>query len=265
MDKYGLIGDPITHSKSPRMQTAAIKSAKLNATYQLLNDHGEKLSAIMERLRKSNVAGFNVTTPFKQTIIPFLDELDVTVAKIQAVNTVKNVDGKLIGYSTDGSGFWQSMPEIEKPINVVIIGAGGAAKAIIGAAPLTVNIQVFNRESPAFDEHKAQLAALFGLELQPLSQLLTQLESVDLLINATSVGLHDNVSVLSEADFELLKANALVIDLVYRHAQTSFLEYARKTEHQTMSGLPMLVMQGAHSFKIWHNKIADIKSMELYL
>lgn len=265
MDKYGLIGDPINHSKSPQMQTAALKQAGISATYTLLNEPGEELAQIITRLRTNNVAGFNVTTPFKQAIIPLLDELDASAATIQAVNTVKNVAGKLIGYSTDGAGFWDSLPQIPVGSKVAVIGAGGAAKAIIGAAPANVDVCVFNRESASFGEHQASLQALFKLELQPLTTLLAQLAEIDILINATSVGLHDNVSVLTLADFTGLKPSALVIDLVYKHGQTQFLTYASATQHATMGGLPMLVMQGALSFTIWQQQAADITAMQAAL
>lgn len=265
MDKYGLIGDPIDHSKSPQMQTAALKQASILATYTLLNESGEELAQIITRLRTNHVAGFNVTTPFKQAIIPFLDELDASAATIQAVNTVKNVAGKLIGYSTDGTGFWASLPKLAPGSRVAIIGAGGAAKALIGAAPANIDLRVFNRESASFSEHQASLRELFKLELQPLTVLLAQLAEVDVLINATSVGLHNNVSVLSQTDFTNLKASALVVDLVYKHGQTQFLAYASATQHATMGGLPMLVMQGALSFAIWHQQMADIRIMQAAL
>lgn len=265
MDKYGLIGDPIGHSKSPQMQTAALKSANIAATYTLLNEPGEMLADIITRLRASNVAGFNVTTPFKQAIIPFLDELDVSAANIQAVNTVKNVAGKLIGYSTDGIGFWQSLPLLKPGTNVALIGAGGAAKSLIDAAPVGVNLRIFNRESPEFNVHYADLKELFNIELQPLASLHNQLAEIDILINATSVGLRDNVSILPLNEFEILNREALVIDLVYKHQQTQFLTFAKSTNHQTLGGLPMLVGQGAASFEIWHQQVANTKVMQASL
>lgn len=262
MLKYGLIGDPIDHSKSPQMQTAALKAAGINGEYRLLNQSGEALATIVARLRAENVAGFNVTTPFKQAIIPYLDGIDVVAETIAAVNTVVNVDGRWIGYSTDGPGFWQSLPTTTRKQKVALIGAGGAAKSLISACPANVELTVYNRESVNFNVYATQLKAIADLELQPLSQLTTDIANFDIVINATSVGLHDNVSVLAEAMLALLPTTALVVDLVYKHEQTAFLAAAVATGHATLGGLPMLVMQGALSFTLWHQQPANIEKMQ---
>lgn len=261
MQKYGLIGDPIAHSKSPQIQNAALQACQINGQYTLLNTPGEAISTIVERLRADNIAGFNVTTPFKQAIIPFVDTLDVSAAQIEAVNTVKNINGQWVGYSTDGAGFWQSIPGDTTGLNIALIGAGGAAKAIISACPSAVNLTVFNQLSPRFTSHQVELQRLFACELQPLTALEPVLPTIDILINATSVGLTDDQSILTLAEVGQLPPHALVIDLIYRQAQTTLMQAAVQTGHRVMGGLPMLSHQGALSFTIWHDQPAPLTVM----
>ncbi|CAH0417952.1 shikimate dehydrogenase [Periweissella ghanensis] len=260
MQKYGLIGDPISHSKSPAIQNAALQACQIKGEYRLLNTPGEELAQIVARLRADNVQGFNVTTPFKQAIIPFLAGLDQSAAQIQAVNTVKNVAGKWIGYSTDGAGFWQSIT-VTPGMQVALLGAGGAVKAIISARPANVELVVFNHVSPHFTQHKVELQQLFGIELQPLPALTPKLGALDMLINATSVGLTDDLSILTQAEVAQLPAKAVVVDLIYRTQETLLMTYARQTGHQVIGGLPMLVNQGALSFEIWQQQVTPIASM----
>lgn len=260
MQKYGLIGDPISHSKSPAIQNAALQACQINGEYRLLNTPGEELAQIVARLRADNVQGFNVTTPFKQAIIPFLAGLDSSAAQIQAANTVKNIAGKWIGYSTDGAGFWASVT-VTPGMKVALLGAGGAAKAIISTRPANVELMVFNHLSPQFIDHQTELKQLFGIELQPLSVITTMLGELDMLINATSVGLTDNLSILTQAEVAQLPAKAVIVDLIYRTEATLLMTYARQTGHQVIGGLPMLVYQGALSFEIWHLQTAPLASM----
>lgn len=261
MLKYGLIGDPINHSKSPAMQTAALKKANIDGQYTLLNQSGESLLTIVNRLKKSDIQGFNITTPFKNAILPYLDEIDSSAELIQAANTVKVINGRWYGFSTDGLGFWQSLPVDIQPKKVAIIGAGGAAKSIIAATPTGISLQVFNQASPRFNEHKNEIKSLFGIALEELDNIFEQLAQFDVIINATSVGLHDNVSVLRRNVFDNIPLKTLLIDLVYKHHETAFMRYGIDSGHRVIGGLPMLVMQGAISFEIWHQMKADITVM----
>ncbi|WP_125587741.1 shikimate dehydrogenase [Companilactobacillus jidongensis] len=255
---YGLIGFPAMHSKSPRMHNAAMKKLNINAKYQAFEFSPNQLSVEVERLRHLNIQGFNVTMPFKNKIIDYLDGIDDLANQLQSVNTVQNVNGKWIGHSTDGNGFWQTINS--HPKTVVLIGSGGAARSILASKPNDVTIHVFNHHSVRFKQHAKEIKKLKNIELEDLANIRATLPETNLVINATNVGMRDDASILSKADFELMNGGSAV-DIIYRDQPTKFLEYANSAGLKTKNGLDMLVSQGALSFEIWFRQKAPIELM----
>jgi shikimate dehydrogenase len=205
-------------------------------------------------LRALGAKGANITTPFKTAVIPFLDEIDPLAQRLQAVNTIVNDQGRLIGYSTDGLGFWQSVPSGSQ--RAVLLGAGGAARAIVAAKPADVDLQVFSRLSEHFSTYAQLLDELDGTTLIDIAKVDPALATADLVINATTVGMRHEDSVLSEAQLALLPATAMVVDIIYRPTPTKLLRLAAARDLAVQDGLPMLVGQGALSFEKWFDTTA---------
>lgn len=256
---YGLIGFPAMHSKSPIMQNAAMQELQLNAMYQAFEFAPTKMNDEIQKLKLRNIQGFNVTMPYKKAIISYLDEVDPIAKKLQSVNTVKKVNGQWIGTSTDGAGFWHTIKN--DPQKVILIGTGGAARAIIAAKPQNIELLVFNRNSKRFTEHQQQMKQLFNIELKNLADIDQFIPDADLIINATNAGMRDNESVLSAADFLQAKKSAHVVDIIYRDRPTRFLENAISAGLTAENGLNMLIAQGVLSFQIWFGKQAPEQLM----
>jgi shikimate 5-dehydrogenase len=251
---YGLIGYPALHSKSPKMQNAAMKNLKINAVYKAFEFAPTQMNEQLKKLRSSNIQGFNVTMPYKKAIIDYLDDVDPIAKKLQSVNTVKKINGKWIGTSTDGAGFWHTIKN--NPKKVILIGTGGAARAIIASKPENVELIVFNRRSQRFMAHLKQIKELFDLDLQSLNDIDSFLKDADLIINATNAGMRDEQSVLSKDDFLLVKKTAHVVDIIYRDRPTRFINNARLAGLSAENGLNMLIAQGVLSFQFWFGQTA---------
>lgn len=257
---YGLIGYPAMHSKSPQMHNAALSRLHIDAKYQAFEFPPTKLDEEVQKLKLMNIQGFNVTMPYKQAIISYLDEVDPLADKLQSVNTVKKVGQKWGGTSTDGPGFWHTIKNY--PQKALILGTGGAARSIISSAPADVELKVYNRHSKRFDHHYQQLKELFGIELQPLSEIKNDLSEADLIVNATNAGMSDNESILSVEDLSQAKANAHVVDIIYRDTPTALINNALQAGLTAENGLNMLVGQGILSFNFWFGQPAPEDLMQ---
>ncbi|MGX7040318.1 shikimate dehydrogenase family protein [Leuconostoc lactis] len=268
MTIYGLIAQPAMHSLSPVMQNRMIAARQIDAYYQAFDVAPEQLGAAVAGLRVLSVGGFNVSTPHKSTIIPYLDELTPLAQRLQAVNTVKNVKGRLIGTSTDGDGFWQSIPRNQPHERVVLLGTGGAARAVMATA-LQYGVRqltVFNRAHLDWSQRETTVAYLSqGIgqlaDLADNQTLSAALQQADLLINATTVGMNDARTLLTDYQIGLLPQHTLVVDMIYRNQQTGLLRAAASRQLRTQNGLAMLVNQGALSFEYWFNQPADRQLM----
>jgi shikimate dehydrogenase len=256
---YGLIGYPALHSKSPQMQNAAMENLNLNAMYKAFEFAPMQMDEEIQKLKLRNIQGFNVTMPYKKAIINYLDEVDPLAKKLESVNTVKKVDGKWVGTSTDGPGFWHTIKN--DPKKVILIGTGGAARPIIASKPDGVELKVFNRNSKRFSNHQQQMKELFDIDLHKLSEIDADLADTDLIVNATNAGMRDTESVLSTEDFLQAKKSAHVVDIIYRDSPTRFMENARSAGLSAENGLNMLVGQGVLSFQIWFGQTAPEELM----
>jgi shikimate dehydrogenase len=266
----GLIGDPIGHSVSPAMHNAAFKQLGLDYLYVPFRVRKEALAAAVAGMKALNVRGFNVTIPHKVAIIPLLDGLSPLAEKIGAVNTVVNDDGDLRGYNTDARGFWEALLErgVEpRGKNVVILGAGGAARAIAyvlaeGEARLTVlNRQL---EMDWAEELAGRITDDFGMEVRALElsrdNLAAALAGADMLVNATSVGMSPKNGE-TPVPARLLKPGLVVFDVVYNPVRTRLLEEAGAAGARTVSGIDMLAWQGALAFEKWTGQPAPLDLM----
>lgn len=266
----GIIGDPIEHIMSPVMHNAAFEKMKVDYFYVLFRVKREQLAKAIEDMRALNIRGLNVTIPHKVSIIPFLDKLDPMAEKIGAVNTVVNDDGILTGYNTDATGFLQVLLErgIEpKGKNIVILGAGGASRAIsFILAERGSNLVILNRllELDWAEELASKLSKIFTKEVEALElndeNLAEVLEKADILVNATSVGMTPNIDE-TLVPFNLLKPGLVVFDIVYNPIRTRLLREAEQAGAETISGIDMLVWQGALAFEKWIGLKAPIELM----
>ena len=274
----GLIGDPVEHSLSPAMQNFIFKKLNLNYCYLAFRVNAEELKHALEGIRALRIAGVNVTVPHKQSVIRFLDELDHEANILKAVNTIKNTDGKLIGYNTDGIGFRRSLKAQNIKLSgkrAVVLGAGGAARAavysliMLGIGPMIIYNRTLSRAKELADEMRASTGfkAIHGRELDD-DQLLEDLQSAQLLVNATSVGMHPDVHSSPIKDVSALHAGLFVYDLIYNPAKTKLLQDAEKQGARILNGLDMLIYQGIESLKIWTGveiKEAPLKELKDYL
>ncbi len=251
---YCIIGDPVDHSLSPTMHNAAFKALNLNCTYIALRVAREELDAAVQSLRKTGSAGFNVTMPHKVAIMKFLDELDPTCNKINAVNTVNSENGKLRGYNTDIDGFIEPLRKRKVSLRgkaVLVMGAGGAARAVLTAlAEEGVAKTVIASRNPAKARDVAEHANKQGLdcEIVLLDEAPKHSRNADLIVNATPLGMKREPSVLGPKD---IRADSIVYDLVYVPMETPLIANARKAGATVVYGYEMLVEQGARSFEIW--------------
>jgi shikimate dehydrogenase len=251
----GLFGYPVEHTLSPFMHNAAFESTGLDYCYLPFSVRPEDLNISVGAIKALNIRGVNITIPHKETIIPYLDELDREAELIGAVNTVLNKDGRLIGYNTDGKGFVRSLreeggidPEGKK---IMIIGAGGAARAIAftlaleGVGKIFINDIIENKAK----ELSSAISNKISAEAIYIKDPKEGIGEVDILINATPLGMkkEDPLPVLPE----LLSQGLFVYDIVYNPPETSLLKEAKKRGAKTLGGLGMLLYQGALSFKIW--------------
>jgi shikimate dehydrogenase len=267
----GVIGDPIEHTMSPVMHNAAFRELGLDYVYIAFRVKGRDLAGAIEGMRALNIRGLNVTIPHKVSIIPLLDDLDPLAEKIGAVNTIVNRDGVLTGYNTDASGFLQALLDKgfePKGKRVVILGAGGAARAVsFILAERKANLVILNRleELNWARELASRISSVFGKEVSALelteANLRTALNKAELLANATSVGMSPNIN-LTPVPAGLLRPGLVVFDIVYNPIKTRLAREAAQAGCQTVMGLDMLVWQGALAFEMWTGKQAPVDLMK---
>lgn len=252
----GLIGNPVEHSMSPTMHNAAFKKLGLNFVY--LAFKVEDVEHAIKGMRALSIIGFNVTIPHKVEVMKFLDEIDETARKIGAVNTIVNDNEFLKGFNTDWLGAIKSIEEkiTVRGKKVVILGAGGAARAIaFGIKNKDGKLTILNRTVGKAKRLSKEVGCNFG----PLNDL--EHIDCDILINATSVGMYpkENFSLVKK---DVLKSVDTVFDVVYNPLKTKLLRDAESVGCQTIEGIDMLVLQGAAAFEMWTGKTPDVALMK---
>jgi shikimate dehydrogenase len=267
----GIIGYPLGHSVSPAMHNAAFRELWLDYEYIPFEVEPADLPAALPGLRAIHVAGFNVTIPHKEAIVPLLDDVTKLARTIGAVNTVVNQDGELIGYNSDGPGFIESLKEDAgfepQGKKIVVLGAGGASRAVVtmlaelGAASLTIS-DIIEDKAKELAEYTDGLSQTRCGWSRPDSQLLkSEIEQADLLVNTTPLGMHPDVNKSPLPDKIKLPKKLLVYDLVYNPAETKLLKTAKAAGCKAVSGLGMLVRQGALAFTVFTGEEAPVETM----
>lgn len=264
----GIIGDPVEHTLSPAMHNAAFNNLKLDFIYVAFRVKTNELENAIMGVRTLGIHGLNVTMPHKNVVVDYLDEIDPTAKFIAAVNTILNDNGKLIGFNTDGVGALKALRENGVALNgkkLLLLGAGGAANAIaFHAAQEVEELVILNRTA----QKAKKLAELLGRKLNKkiktnslsASRIREELRDSDILVNATSIGMHPKVD-QSPVHPEWLKPSLCVMDIVYNPIVTRLAKDAKSKGAKVISGIEMLIYQGAASFEIWTNHPAPIKTM----
>jgi shikimate dehydrogenase len=278
MTKFvGLIGHKLKHSISPQFQQAAFDYLGLDIRYELWDTDKDELPNVVEGIRKPSKLGANVTIPYKEAVLLLLDKVDQLARRIGAVNTIVKVkrDDKLVGYNTDAGGFIRALEEDggfdPKGKRAVLIGAGGAARAVsfaltdAGVRSLVILNRSIERGKELAMDLKWDLK-VSDTEVIALSwkdgRTLTALSECDLLVNCTSVGMKNSASEgKSPLSMGLIPKRALIYDVVYNPIETPLIAAAKRAGARTLGGLPMLVYQGAASFKLWTGEEAPIDIM----
>lgn len=259
-----LLGNPAKHSISPKMHNFAFKQLGLDYVYLAFEVKEDQLYESVQGLKSLGAIGFNVTMPYKESVIPFLDDVTEEAKLCEAVNTVKNDHGRLIGYNTDGMGFVMALNEEGVKIQgkkFSVIGAGGAAKSIVirlameGASAITL----FNR-SQASANHLVQVirdnipdCRINWSEID-MAKMKTACRESEALINTTNVGMGELINKSVVTDSGVFHKGLLVADIIYSPPKTRLLEEAEKSGCRIMNGLGMIVGQGALAFHIWTGK-----------
>ena len=265
---YGVIGDPIEHSLSPAMHNAAFNHLKLDCVFLAFRVKAAELEDAVRGMRGLGIHGLNVTMPHKDAVTKYLDEVDATVKFLGSVNTILNDDGRLLGFNTDGVGALRALRDNGVDLNgkkLLLLGAGGAAKAIAHAFAKEVEeLYILNRASEKAKDLAEALSRALGRKvvgdaLSP-SAVQRNLRDADVLINATSAGMHPNINQSLVAP-QWLKPDLTVMDIVYNPLETKLAKDAKAAGARVVSGVEMLLYQGAASFEIWTGLSAPIELM----
>lgn len=264
---YMLVGNPVSGSLSPAIHNAAFRALRMRALYVAVETPRGYLSQVVSASRFWT-KGFNVTIPYKVDVMSLLDRLDRSASLVEAVNTVVNRKGVLVGYNTDGEGAMRALEKNLGPISgmrVVVLGAGGAARAIVfSLVQKGCQVVVANRTVSRAEALAAILRKKLGAEIRIIGlrkrELKKALSGSDLLINATSVGMlpHPEDTLVTA---DMLSPEVSVMDIVYKPLRTRLLREAEKAGCRTVDGLQMLVYQAALSFKLWTRRDPPLHTM----
>ncbi|TQR10589.1 shikimate dehydrogenase [Psychrobacillus soli] len=257
---FAVIGNPIAHSLSPYMHDTWLEEQHINASYIPVHVEEGKLEEAVNALKLLGCSGWNVTVPYKEAIIPFLDEVDNSAKGIGAVNTVvKTGDGRFVGYNTDGFGFIESLGPIDQTNRILIIGAGGAARGIAHAFKQLdfSHIAIANRTYANAKRLVEELQIGQAITLEEAEATIAQF---DVIVHTTPQGMKNNTATLP-IQLSQIKEHAIVADIVYNPLVTPFLEEAKKYNVRTVNGLGMLVHQGAIAFTYWNGVKPNTEQM----
>ena len=247
MKKYFVIGNPISHSLSPKLQNYWLKQNNINAVYNKIKLEENEIKRIIQDIKKQKIAGCNVTVPYKKKVIPFLDRLSNQAEQTQSVNTIIFEKGNLIGHNTDIIGFDKAIKSLNfnmKGKKILILGAGGVVPSIIFAIKKmgVSEITISNRSKQKAEDLKILFKNLNILEWGNLTNF-------DVVINATSLGLNNEKINL---DFSKVGKKKLFYDVIYNPVETNFLKEGKQLGNITENGATMFIYQALEAFKLWH-------------
>lgn len=262
--KLCLIGCPVEHTLSPFIHNTLSKELDINYSYSAFNIEKGFLSNAVDALRVLDFKGFNVTVPYKNSILEYLEEVDNFAKVIGAVNTVKNVEGRLIGYNTDGKGFLMDFEEKSgikfKNKKVMILGAGGVARSIcaIIASSGVGEITVCNRSVQNAEKLVGLIVENFISNINYCTydsiEFENKFKSSDIIINTTSVGMKLDINNSPVKNTNLFSENQIVYDVIYNPYKTKLLKDAEEIGCKVINGLGMLIYQGVLAYEIWTDK-----------
>ena len=257
-----VVANPIKHSISPFIHNSAFEATNTNGVYLAWEVDEAELAETVANIRRYQMYGINLSMPYKEQVIPYLDRLSEEACLIGAVNTVVNREGKLIGYNTDGKGFFKSLPSFKiSKKRLVLLGAGGAAKAILaqaildGVSQISVFVRSSSMEKTRSYLEKIQNATGFRVDLFALEDVQNLQDSItqaDLLVNATNVGMDGSSQPIPTSI--VLPEKLLVADVIYQPFETPFLKWAKEQGNEAINGLGMLLYQAAEAFEFWTGK-----------
>ena len=262
---YAVIGDPIDQSLSPTIHNAAFRELNLDCTYIAYKVPKGELAAGVESLKKINISGFNVTIPHKVEMIKFLDSVEENCSIIGATNTVSYDNGKLKGYNTDMDGFLDPFRKRSlsvKDSNVLLLGAGGAARAIVAgfAKEKAKKITIANRTLQNANS-MVQFAHKIGVDANAITidQVGDTASDYNIIVNSTSVGMKDEQSLIST---KTINEKSIVYDIVSKPINTDLIKQSKKNGAIIIYGYEMLLGQAERAFKIWHGIDAPYEAMK---
>ena len=247
MKKYLVVGNPIAHSLSPRLHNNWLKENNINAKYEKTKLDIDEIESLINNIKQKKIAGCNVTVPFKKTVIPYLDKLSLEAEQTQSVNTITLDGNNVVGHNTDIFGFTKAIESLDFSIknkNILILGAGGVGPSIIFALrKMNVSeIIISNRTKEKADDLKVLFKNLKVVEWG-------RLPDFDVIINATSLGLNDEIINL---DFSKSGKNKLFYDVIYNPEETNFLKTGKELGNKSENGKTMFIYQASEAFKLWH-------------
>ncbi len=249
MKKYLVVGNPIEHSLSPKIQNYWLNLNNIDAIYGKLLAYDDDLKELCNSIKNGQLDGLNITVPFKKKIIPHLDVLNGHALRTQSVNTVCLNNGNLTGYNTDIDGFELSIKKLDYDVSdkkIVILGAGGVVPSIIYALK-RMNAQQIYLSNRTKDKAQMLKNLFEGIEVIDWGAL----PDFDMIINATSLGLKENDKF--GIDFSISGNNKLFFDVIYNPFNTDFSEAGNKSGNIIQNGLSMFLFQAQKAFSIWHN------------
>lgn len=266
---FGIMGDPVEHSLSPPMHNAAFLKLSLDNVYVPFHVKKNDLQSAISGAASMGIKGLNVTIPHKTEVIKYLDYIDPTAKLIGAVNTIKFDENGIKGYNTDGRGAVKAIEEFVdiKNKKVIILGAGGAARAISfqmlleGAGSILIANRTVEKAVKIREDITEKLNAdvkAVGLD----SDLEEQLENADILVNATPIGMYPHVNQKPLVTADMMHEGLVVNDVIYNPLKTGLLKEAEKAGAKGVSGAKMLIYQGVESFRIWTGIEPPVKVFE---
>ena len=242
MNSYGLLGEKLGHSLSPDIHEEIFKKLNIKGSYSLFEVSKDNIDNVIPSIKVLGISGINVTIPYKNEVMKSLDDISKEAQEIGAVNTISVNDGKTIGYNTDYFGFGEMLKRFNiscKNKNIVILGAGGASKAVVQ----------YNKEF---------IKVISYEELEDI-------KDAEIIVNTTPCGMYPNIDSMA-INKEILKNYKTAVDIIYNPIETMFLREAKKLGLKTVDGLYMLVGQAIKAEEIWNNtKLKDSDIEEIYM
>jgi len=266
---YGLLGKTLSHSISPSLHNNGFRDLGLNAIYLMLEVKDQDLGEYIQSLKNLGFAGWNVTIPYKEEIIPYLSGFSSLARDAEAVNTVLNRRGRLTGYNTDVIGFQRQIEEAGFPVKgkrAVVLGAGGAAKAVIasliqlGLSQITIINRTFEKAENLVEifKEKEEKIEFYAKALEE-DEYKEVVKNSELIVNTTPIGMYSHQGNKLVINPDYLNEHQFVVDLIYNPLKTELLKEAEKRGAQIGNGLPTLIYQAEASFKLWTKEMPNKK------